>query len=373
MSLFRKTALDALSTPEQLNQPLELMRPTQWVLLISLTVFSATILLWSIFGRIPIRISGKGVLIKPNSLTVVQSETNGQIINLSAEVSDCLNKGDLMASIDPVSQDIEIKAAQLRLNQMISQDSTQDALGDKQLKQLQSDIGRVKHLSKEGALSTDEINRRNRELTQLQYEMEAANSQREQNVKEQQNQILSRQEEIERTSLIRAPISGCVVDRGIHRGEVVQPGATLFTLQKKGNSEDLESLAFFPAKDGKRLKVGQRLRVSPTTTKQQRHGGIEGSIAKISLLPIRDEAIVKRLGVRSLLDSVSSQQGAALIEVSTTLERDAGTPSGYDWGGSIGPSMQLTAGTTTKVRVLVEERRPISYIIPILRDLTGIY
>lgn len=373
MSLFRKTALDALSTPEQLNQPLELMRPTQWVLLISLTVFSATILLWSIFGRIPIRISGKGVLIKPNSLTVVQSETNGQIINLSAEVSDCLNKGDLMASIDPVSQDIEIKAAQLRLNQMIGQDSTQDALGDKQLKQLQSDIGRVKHLSKEGALSTDEINRRNRELTKLQYEMEAANSQREQNVKEQQNQILSRQEEIERTSLIRAPISGCVVDRGIHRGEVVQPGATLFTLQKKGNSEDLESLAFFPAKDGKRLKVGQRLRVSPTTTKQQRHGGIEGSIAKISLLPIRDEAIVKRLGVRSLLDSVRSQQGAALIEVSTTLERDAGTPSGYDWGGSIGPSMQLTAGTTTKVRVLVEERRPISYIIPILRDLTGIY
>jgi HlyD family secretion protein len=25
------------------------------------------------------------------------------------------------------------------------------------------------------------------------------------------------------------------------------------------------------------------------------------------------------------------------------------------------------------VRVLVEERRPISYVIPILRDLTGVY
>jgi hypothetical protein len=47
--------------------------------------------------------------------------------------------------------------------------------------------------------------------------------------------------------------------------------------------------------------------------------------------------------------------------------------SGYDWGGGPGPDLQLTAGTPTEVRVLVEERRPISYVIPILRDLTGIY
>ena len=73
MNLFRKTALDALSTPEQLNQPLQLLRPTQWLLLIALGSFSVTILLWSIFGKIPVRISGKGVLIEPNGLTVVQA------------------------------------------------------------------------------------------------------------------------------------------------------------------------------------------------------------------------------------------------------------------------------------------------------------
>ena len=147
----------------------------------------------------------------------------------------------------------------------------------------------------------------------------------------------------------------------------------MFTLQSQLDENTLESLVFFPAKDGKRLKLGQRTRVSPTTTKQQRHGGIEGTITKIRMLPIRDDAIVKRLGVKSLLDSVRSQQSEPLIEVSTTLERDPSTPSGYNWGGSTGPRMQLSEGTTTKVRVLVEERRPISYVIPILRDLTGIY
>jgi len=373
MSLFRKTALDALSTPEQLNQPLQLLRPTQWLLLISLGSFSVTILLWSIFGKIPVRISGKGVLIQPNSLTVVQSETSGQVIDVPTQVGDCFAEGELMARIDPVSQEIEIKAAKVRLNQMIIQDKAQDALGEQQLQQLLSDIERVKPLSATGAISTDEINQRNRRLIQQRYEIKAANSQREQNIQEKKNQIDARQEEIERTSIIRAPVNGCVVDRGIHAGEVVQSGSTLFTIQNQTSSKTLQSLAFFPAKDGKRLEIGQRVRVSPTTTKQQRHGGIEGQVTKINLLPIRDDALIKRLGVKSLLESVQGSQASPLIEVSTSLQRDSNTISGYNWGGGKGPNIQITAGTTTNVRVLVEERRPISYVIPILRDLTGIY
>ena len=373
MSIFRKAALDALSTPEQLNQPLRLLRPTQWVLLISLSLFSLTILTWSIFGRIPVRISGKGVLIKPNSLTVVQSETNGQIAELSVNVGDCIDEQSLLARIDPVSQEIEMKAVKTQLDQMLIQDEAQDVLAQQRLSQLQADIERVTHLAQTGAMSTDELNRRRRELSQLRYAMESENSRREQQIKEQQNRILSRQEEIERTSLIRAPISGCIIDRGVHQGEVVQPGSTLFTLQRDGTDEELESLVFFPAKDGKRLEQGQRVRVSPTTTKQQRHGGIEGEISKVRSLPVRDEAIVKRLGVRSLLDSVRGAQSDPLIEVSTTLKRDSNTHSGYDWGGGSGPKITLSPGTTTTVRVLVEERRPISYVIPILRDLTGIY
>ena len=150
---------------------------------------------------------------------------------------------------------------------------------------------------------------------------------------------------------------------------MVQPGSTLFTLQRDRTDEELESLVFFPAKDGKRLEQGQRVRVSPTTTKQQRHGGIEGEISKVRSLPVRDEAIVKRLGVRSLLDSVRGAQSDPLIDE----HHPAGFEhhSGYDWGGGSGPKSHSSPGTTTTVRVLVEERRPISYVIPILRDLTG--
>lgn len=373
MSLFRKAALDALSTPEQLNDPLQLLRPSQWILLISLSTFSITILVWSIFGRIPVRVSGKGVLIKPNTLSLVQSETSGPITSLPVKVGDCIEKGRLMAEIEPVSQEIEMKAANIQLEQMLVQDKAQDMLGKNRLNELESEINRVKHLADSALISEDDFNRRQRELSQLRYSLEAEDNQRELRIKEQQTRIDSKLEEIERTSKVNAPVSGCIIDSGIHEGEIVQAGATLFTMQEKGDNKELESIVFFPSKDGKRLKIGQRVRISPTTTKQQRHGGIEGKILSMRTLPVRDEAVVKRLGIQSLLESVRGKQSEPLIEVTTTLQKDEKTQSGYDWGGSPGPQLKITAGTTTKARVLVEERRPISYVVPILRDLTGIY
>ena len=70
----------------------------------------------------------KGVLIKPNSLTVVQSETSGQITELSVNVGDCIDEATLMARIDPVSQEIEMKAVKTQLDQIRSQDEAQDVL-----------------------------------------------------------------------------------------------------------------------------------------------------------------------------------------------------------------------------------------------------
>ena len=61
--------------------------------------------------------------------------------------------------------------------------------------------------------------------------------------------------------------------------------------------------------------------------------------SKFACLPVRDEAIAKRLGVWSLLESVRGRQSEPLIEVSTTLQRDPNTHSGYDWGGGAGPKI----------------------------------
>ncbi|QNI59527.1 NHLM bacteriocin system secretion protein [Synechococcus sp. BIOS-U3-1] len=373
MSLFRKNALDALSSPEKLDQPLRLLRPGQWLLLLSLGGFCLTIGLWSVFGRLPVRISGKGVLIRSNSLTVVQSETAGRILELNNAIGDCVKRGKLMARIDPVTQEMSRKEAEIQLEQLISQDLEEDALGAIRVRQQKAQIARIEKLARSGGIPLDDLARQQRELSSLIYSLASQNGQRQQHIKQQQARIKARSEEINRIAQIRAPINGCVIDRNVHRGEVVQPASTLFTLDAGGRQSSLESLAFFSPGDGKRLKAGQRVRISPSSTKRQRHGGIEGQVLSIRRLPVNDQALIKRLGLESLLDAVRQQPKGPLIEVKTSLKRDPSTISGYDWGGGPGPAIEISTGTPTEVRVLVEERRPISYVIPILRDLTGVY
>jgi HlyD family secretion protein len=63
----------------------------------------------------------------------------------------------------------------------------------------------------------------------------------------------------------------------------------------------------------------------------------------------------------------------AYIEVTTQLETDPSTFSGYRWSSSRGPQLKMTSGVTTISRVSVESRAPITYLIPILRESSGVY
>tara|TARA_B100002051_G_scaffold80951_1_gene77361 strand:- start:6911 stop:8032 length:1122 start_codon:yes stop_codon:yes gene_type:complete len=373
MSLFRKNALDALSSPEKLDEPLRLIKPEQWVLLVSMSGLAVAIVLWAIFGRLPIRVSGRGVLIRQNSITVVQSETSGRVQSLDVQVGQCLKTGQLVAKIEPVQKEVEQTQARSQVEQLINQDSEEDQLGIIRLRQLALRIKRVEGLAEIGALSRDELARRKQELADLKDSIAARDNQREIQITQQKARIKSLQEEIKRTSSIRSPINGCIIDKSVHLGEVVQPGTHIFSIESTHHQSSLESLAFFTAADGKRLSPGQRVRISPENTKPQRHGSIDGKILTIRKLPVHEDALKKRLGIESLITSFQREQQGPLIEISTSLQRDSKTKSGYHWGGGPGPDLQLTAGTPTSVRVLVEERQPISYVIPILRRLTGLF
>lgn len=373
MSLFRRRALNALNTPERLEDPMRLLRPSYWALIMGLTGFSLSILTWSIFGRIPVRINGQGVLIRSDSIQRIQSGTVGRIKSIKVRVGQCVSKGTALIRIESTQLDLERQKAANQLQLMLIQDKRENSISAKREDELQAHLTRVQRVAESGGISKDDLGQRQQQLTNARLEIESRKNYRHLQIEGQRNQIRNIEKTILSTNVVRAPQDGCVIERLIKIGEVVQNGSNLFELESSNSSKTLQSLAFFKPGDGKRLKVGQRVQVTPSSTKAQRHGGIEGKVLVIRSLPVSEEALNSRLGNPAWLKSLTSKTEGPMIEVLTTLKPKTTSLSGYDWGSGNGPNLRLSPGTPSTIRVLVEERRPISYIIPILRDLSGIY
>lgn len=50
--IFRKSTLDRISSPEQLNDYIHVARPSVWIVLGAVVALLAGILIWGIFGEI---------------------------------------------------------------------------------------------------------------------------------------------------------------------------------------------------------------------------------------------------------------------------------------------------------------------------------
>lgn len=98
---------------------------------------------------------------------------------------------------------------------------------------------------------------------------------------------------------------------------------------------------------------------------------IDNAITRLELILELESKIISDcdgiiLGISVQPGQVTSllKQGGA-IEIEMDLERDPSAFSGFKWT-SKGPEKHFTAGTTTSVRITIERRAPITYLLPIL-------
>jgi multidrug efflux pump subunit AcrA (membrane-fusion protein) len=373
---FRQEALQAHTSPEKLDQPLPLLRPSLWALLLSLLSFTAAIGVWSVLGRVPVRIQGRGVLLLPESLVPVQSPSGGPLQQILVREGDCVQAHQPLARIDLVPLRGAIEAAERRIQQLRRQNQLAALQAQRERALAAADLERLLPYRGTGAIAEETFIDKERQLQRIDSQQLAESQQRLQGINDEALALSRQQREYKLSSLVLSPVAGCLVEQLVQPGAVVTPGTTIFSLDRRDPRQQLVSLVYFPSQDGKRLKPGQSVRITPTTTKPQRHGGIRGRILSLRTLPVSREGLRQRLGLESLVQTVQPPGSAGnepLIEAVTSLQRDPNTLSRFDWGGGPGPDLRLTPGTSTEVSVLVEDRQPISYVIPLLRDITGIY
>ena len=120
-SIFRKEALERLSSPEQLDQLMQIVTPRSWLPLAALGGLLACGLTWSFLGSIPVTTTGRGVLVyddppapgKPSeSLLGVTYFSAGEIaqiepgmeVLLIPDVEGAQVAGGLMGEVQSVSE-----------------------------------------------------------------------------------------------------------------------------------------------------------------------------------------------------------------------------------------------------------------------------
>ncbi len=431
--LFRKQALERMSSPDRLDELVQIISPKDWLLLGAVLLMSLLVTGWCIWGRLPTTVSGQGVILRPRRIMDIQSQAAGKLVNFNIRVGDELQKGSILGVIDQAEIRKQMQQDRLRLAELESQDRRKSALEGQQLLLRARDVEAQKKAllmqstSREESLKAaealvpvlkmrlDSIRQAVSEglepnvspqplLAQREYsenqtvisDLKAQRSQIDSQIKEldskqaeltrtlfeastaRKNQILELRKNIalsevqlQRNTEIIASYSGRVVEVVANLGQVVSPGSRLVSIEVQQPAGDLVCVSYFAVRDGKRIKPGMVLQVTPDTVKRERFGGIRGVVSSVSTFPITREGAALLLGNREV--AARLLQDEPQIEVIAQLEKDASTYSGYKWTSSKGPRLAITAGTTASNRVTVEMRSPVTYILPFLRGMSGVY
>src|SRR5438309_5583286 len=94
--IFRTKALERLSSPEELDQVLQIVTRKSWIPLASLGGLLLIAIWWSISGQIPVTVEGVGLLVYPRQIVSFQLPASGQVVDLTVKVGDFVHKGQIL-------------------------------------------------------------------------------------------------------------------------------------------------------------------------------------------------------------------------------------------------------------------------------------
>jgi HlyD family secretion protein len=413
--LFRKKALERASSPEQLDQVIQLVRPHHWLPLYAFGSLMVAGIIWSVTGRIPVTVVGQGVLVYPSTVLDVQSVGAGQLSHVNAKVGDFVEKGDVLATLAQPVLESQLRLQQMKLKELESQSRSarslqthRTSIADKVVTQrqqslkrqillaqqiipkLKSRVDQLQWLKKQGGVSSGDLLQVEQEYLQatekvldLTSQLQELNIKKPEQIEKDNQTSVSRQNQIQdvkreiaqlhtqlkQNGQIVAQSSGQILELAIAPGQILSTGARVATLESRESSSQLVGLSFFANGDGKQIQPGMKVEMTPTSVHRERFGGIIGTVSSISP-HVTPEGVAKLTGNPTLNKSLMGDDSK--IQISANLQTDPDSPSGFHWSSSQGPQFKISAGSTTSVRITVEERAPITFVFPFLKSWSGL-
>lgn len=304
---YREEALNAVSSPEQLDQYTKVIRAPAWILLTAVMLILITAFIWLFSGNISDGINVKGTIFPQSGVTDIYSRSSGTVTSVLAKEGEFVDAGQVLAIIPDY--------------------------------ELISEIEKLKKDIEQGAANTKDSSTPN----DLEVVLE---------------DLIG---EYELNSVIKATTSGIVqsivpIDQTVSTGNKI---ATIINEDKYTN--DKEIIAYIPLTIAQSIKVGMEAQISPTYAPREEFGYMKGYITKVGRVPVTEEMLKKTFGEwehqRNLLD----EEGC--VEVRIAIGVDPNSSNSFQWSNKKGHDLSIDISTICNVLIVSEDKRPIDLLL----------
>lgn len=411
-----ETALQGINTSEQFKQRIGVIPPAMQVLAASMTILVLAALVWAVFGSVPTRVVGRGVVLADmEGNFAIAAISAGPVIEVLVQPDDRVKAGDPIATIEQKLLSVRIENAERELKHLEKNVSILNEAHAKQVERTDKNTKRqlaalaeqvatntvlrerlgalvdgYRKLRDKGMISENQLIAKQEQHDQMALSLaEAAakkvlveliaETKRDDldeverlkmlEIELKKAEIDNMKAELAIGTVITAPISGTIREVRVGRGDVAAAGSVVATVSQERDGY-FQVLTLLKGDARKRVAVGMEAQVVPGSVKRDEYGSMKGRVVRLAGQDASDEGVNRILHNHQLTKSLFGGQEALLAHIELVPTKD--NPSGFEWWSGKGPPYKITAGTTATVDVIVERERPITLVIPALRKLLGI-
>ncbi|MCB1009872.1 MAG: HlyD family efflux transporter periplasmic adaptor subunit [Acidobacteria bacterium] len=377
--LLRKAAIEKLSSPEQLDMAMRVTSPMGWVALLAIGAALVAGIVWSIVGRIPERVDAQGELLRGDRVGAVTAIANGRVKEILVALGDEVEAGQLVArlalpEIETQIEKVEADIVDLEARQLAQGQETNAVIRGYQatLTQLYAQRRDVEKLIEKGLKTRRDLLQIDSQIASTQAQVaqtRGGKDQRDLQIEDKRRELVRLREQLAATSELRATAAGDVVQIQVAPGQPVQSGDSVLLVED--DSLPLRALILIPESTAKRVVRGMEVRIGPSDVKSEDFGFMLGKIQSISERAVSPQELERILSNQAKTQSymeVKPYLAFAELEPDSNPEN----VSGFRWTSAVGPPKKITSGTLCAYQVIVDERRPISYVIPMVKKTLGV-
>ena len=157
---------------------------------------------------------------------------------------------------------------------------------------------------------------------------------------------------------LRAPATGRLAERSPQLGSFIAAGDPVATIEPAGASPT--AIVFVPVETDRQVAVGMTVRLSPADARPDVFGFLRGHVVYAAPYPASLDRIKAALQNDAVTAGFSPE--VPVREVHVALDLDAG--GNLIWSGLQNAGRTLSPGMPCYATIVVEERRPIAFVLP---------